>query len=225
MSIDEKSRNICLTLIEQLPEKRRKAYQSLMEYHQMTYIDEIHHGLTMLAISCMELGALFSRFEQEEEVRNHLSIVRRMTVGYLFEVYNSLWRWIGQPAKQLCESRSLPVEHFVDEKKRVDCAFSRYVPLLKVIRNSAFHTKDAGDKEWATTATGLLFEKQVPQRLWRCLYEYGYNINVVANRLRIYGCYPGIGGFGAINPATGQARPMQNLYWAGTNVKVTPDPA
>ena len=40
---------------------------------------------------------------------------------------------------------------------------------------------------------------------------------------KIYGCYPGIGGFAAIHPAQG-VMPMRDLYLAGTDIKFTPDP-
>jgi hypothetical protein len=55
--------------------------------------------------------------------------------------------------------------------------------------------------------------------LRRNLYEYGYNINVVKYQKGIYGCYPGIGGFGAIHPA-GKINPMKDLYYSGTSIKM-----
>lgn len=224
MSYDEACRKICVELIRDLPSNEISSYQDLLNYQEMTYIDDLHQGLTMLAISSMELGVLFSRFEREKEVMNHLSIVKRMTVSYLFEVYNSIWEWIGKPVKTICEARDLPMDEFLIYKKSVDVEFSKFIPLLKAIRNGAFHTKEAEDKGRATSATRLLFEKQIPQRLRHCLYEYGYKTNIAAHKAKIYGCYPGIGGFGAINPATGEVWPMRDLYLAGTDIKFTPDP-
>lgn len=223
MSYDEACRKICIELVKDLPSKEKSKYIDLLDCQQITYIDDLHQGLTMLAISSMELGVLFSRFEREDEVMNHLSIVRRMTVGYLFEVYNSVWEWIGKPVKAICESRNLPLEEFLRHKKSVDIEFSRFIPLLKAIRNGAFHTKEAGNKEWATSATRLLFEKQIPQKLRHSLYEYGYKINIAAHQAKIYGCYPGVGRFKAINSVTGEVLPMQDLYLAGTDIKFTPD--
>jgi len=222
VALDNNSKNICKDLIESLPENERTHFLGLMNYTEIPYIDDLHKGLTFLAQSCMELGVLFSKFENEKEIMNHNSIVKRMTVGYLFEVYNSLWDWIGKPAKAICEHKGIEDDDFQQLKKEVDKIFSNYVPLLKAVRNGAFHTKEASDKDWSTTATRLLFHSNIPQKLRHSLYEYGYKINVAAHENGVYGLYPGIGGFAAIIPGQ-RIVPMKDLYLAGTNIKYTPD--
>lgn len=223
MSLNENCQTICKELMASLPESESSSFQDLLKNREMHFIDELHEGLTFLAQSCMELGVLFSKFDREVEVMNHNSIVKRMTVGYLFEVYNSIWEWIGKPVKNMCVEKNVSENDFIDLKKTVDATYSKYIPLLKAIRNAAFHTKDASDKDWATSATRLLFQNNVPQKLQHCLYEFGYKINVAIYNNKIYGCYPGIGGFAAIHPTQG-VMPMRDLYLAGTNIKFTPAP-
>jgi hypothetical protein len=138
-------------------------------------------------------------------------------------VYRSLWDWTGKPAKNLCLKRKVSDSGFIDCKAAVDSSFSEFLPLLSAVRNGVFHTKTAAEKEWVVPATKLLFEAKVPQRLRGSLYKYGYDLNVAANNAGIYSLYPGIGGFGAVNPA-GHVLPMSDLFIAGTNVKITPDP-
>lgn len=221
--MDQLSKKICTDLIDSLPSNEKANFLDLVDVRDMSYIDNLHEGLTYLAQSCMELGVLFSKFENEVEVMNHNSIVKRMIVGYLFEVYNSVWEWIGKPLKSKCDAKGISDGDFKDLKKYVDTTFSKYIPLIKSIRNGAFHTKEASDKDWATSATSLLFHCQIPQKLRHCLYEYGYKVNVAVYENGIYGCYPGIGGFAAIHPA-GKVLPMKDLYLAGTNIKFTPAP-
>ena len=223
MSTDHNCQTICKELIVSLPKSERSSFQDLLEYREIDFIDELHEGLTYLAQSCMELGVLFSKFDREIEVMGHNSIVKRMTVGYLFEVYNSIWEWIGKPVKNICTKKSISEKDFIDLKKKVDVTYSKYMPLLKAIRDAAFHTKDACDRDWANSATRLLFKNNVPQKLRHSLYAYGYKINVIVFNNKIYGCYPGIGGFAAIHPEQG-VMPMRDLYLAGTDIKFTPDP-
>jgi hypothetical protein len=218
MALDTRCIDCCKELIGSIPDDERKQYSALLSYEDVPYIDELHEGLTYLAISCMELAVLFSKFESEE---NHEIVVQRMTIGYLFEVYNSLWDWIGKPTKNICEARNLPTDEYIVLKKGLDSYFSKYLPLLKAVRDGSFHTKETGDKDWINSATRLLFRTKVPQKLRRYLYEYGYEINVATFKKGIYGCYPGIGGFAAIHPS-GTVTPMVDLYYAGTPIKITP---
>lgn len=219
MSLSKKCISCCEELINALPEKEQINYKSLLIYEAMPYIDELHEGLTYLFISCMELGVLFSKFEKEER---HEIVVQRMTVGYLFEVYNSIWEWIGKPIKNICENKNKDITDYNERKKILDSQFSKYISLLKAVRDGSFHTKDTGDKDWVNSATRLLFRNKIPQILRRHLYEYGYDINVLTFLKGIYGCYPGIGGFAAIHPS-GKIIPMKDLYYVGASIKVTPE--
>jgi len=219
MSLDRKCVECCEELIRALPVERRKRFDSLLTYKQHHYVDPLHEGLTYLAISCCELGVLFSKFEKEA---SYDIVLQRMTIGYLFEVYNSIWEWIGKPIKTLCKEKAIPVEDFESCRKALDVKFARYAPLVKAIRNGTFHTKDTGDKDWVDLAARLAFLQRIPQALRWHLYEYGYNVNVVKFNKGIYGCYPGIGGFGAIHPA-GRVLPMKDLYLAGTAIRITPE--
>ena len=219
MSISEKVLSVCSELIGALPEEKQKNYKSLLSYKAVPFIDELHEGLTYLAISCIELGILFSKFEKEEQ---HEIVVQRMTVGYLFEVYNSICEWIGKPIKIICDNKSFDTGEYIERKKILDTQFSKYISLLKAVRDGSFHTKDTGDKQWVNTTTRLLYRNKIPQILRRHLFEYGYDINVITFQKGIYGCYPGIGGFAAIHPS-GKIQPMKDLYYAGTNIIVTPD--
>src|SRR5689334_3468962 len=125
MALDPRCIDCCNELIGSIPDDERKQYFALLSYESVPYIDELHEGLTYLAISCMELAVLFSKFESEE---NHEIVVQRMTVGYLFEVYNSIWAWIGKPAKDICDARNLPTDEYIVLKKRLDLSFSKYLP-------------------------------------------------------------------------------------------------
>lgn len=218
MAPDPRCIDSCKELIASLPEDEQGAYLTLLAYEDIPYVDELHEGLTYLAVSCMELAVLFSKFESEER---HEVVIQRMTVGYLFEVYNSVWEWIGKPTKAVCEASGPGVSEYTDLRKKLDSCFSKRLPLLKAVRDGSFHTKDSGDKDWVNSVTKLLFRTQVPQELRRSLYEYGYDVNVVTFKKGIYGCYPGIGGFAAIHPS-GRINPMVDLYYAGTAIKVTP---
>ncbi|MEI9477354.1 MAG: hypothetical protein WCO26_12340 [Deltaproteobacteria bacterium] len=219
MGVDKSCLACCKELIRALPKEEQIHYESLLTPDDIPYIDELHEGLTYLFISCMELGVLFTKFENEKE---HEIVIQRMTIGYLFEVYNSVWGWIGKAIKKICEERNVDPSDFYDLKKALDSHFSKYVPLLKAVRDGSFHTKETGDKDWINSATRLLFQNKVPQILRRNLYEYGYGVNMVVFQKSIYGCYPGIGGFGAIHPS-GKINPMSDLYYAGTSIRVTPE--
>ena len=215
--MEAKLLRLCEDLVRDLPTDEKTRFKQALNREPMLFVDPLHEGLTSLAVSCMELGVLFDKLRDKGA---HNVIFQKLTVGYIFEVYNSIWSWVGKPVKSRCEAKGTDQTPFNESKRKLDRRFAQYAEILSAVRNGAFHTKDSGD--WVDLVTRLLFAKKIPEELRYQLYVFGYEVNVISFEKGLYGCYPGIGGFGAVHPS-GKVRPMKDMYYAGTSIKITPE--
>jgi hypothetical protein len=103
VAITTKCQETCRNLVQQLPADRRSSYLMLFEDDQVTYVDDLHQGLTLLARSCMDLATLFSKLKEGAWTFNQNVIVEGMVVGYLFEVYPG-----GHPNSPTCGHLKIP---------------------------------------------------------------------------------------------------------------------